>query len=712
MARYRDRKYSKQCNFIGYDAYADATTRGQIRHAFEPNTSIVTNFDVIENVLDYVFIKLGIDGKSGNVDRAVVFTEPVANLGYSRRMLNEMFFECFQVPSLTLGIDSLFSYRYNKGASGMVVSSSHTSTHVIPVLDGKARLESCSRLNWGGSQAQEYLMKLLKLKYPTFPGKMTAEQVEDYVKRFCHISQDFGPEILKYLDWEGLEAHRDVVVQYPYTEQIVVEKSADELERIAERKREGGRRLQAQAAKMRLEKLIKKEQELEYYIAMRSQIAEATTKKETRRLLDEAEFKDENALDRRIRELEASIKKSRNRDLGDEAEEEKVQEQSFPLLDIPDSELDEAGIKEKRHQRLMKSGLEARMRAKAEKERERARLAEEKRLDDDKRTHHLLDWISERRALRAALLLKIKDQSRAKADLGNRKSLASQMRMKTLANLAADGPKRKRRGGGEYDDDFGANDDDWGVYRTVATEAASDDEEEEDPGVALKAVESELLEFDPEFTEENTLDAQTDWTKSLMHAFLRGARASDPESQREAYQIHLNVERIRVPEVVFQPGIAGIDQAGVVEIIEGVVMGRFSDPAEQRALLKDVFLTGGATLFKGFEERLSTELRAVLPVEATVNVRRAQDPLLDAWKGAAGWWSSAAKQERDGATVTRAEYLEKGSDYLKVSRRVLQPSHDSDTLLILRCRSIILATLLARCLASVLELGHFRGGSS
>jgi actin-related protein 5 len=27
------------------------------------------------------------------------------------------------------------------------------------------------------------------------------------------------------------------------------------------------------------------------------------------------------------------------------------------------------------------------------------------------------------------------------ADLGNRKSLASQMRMKTLANLASDGPK-------------------------------------------------------------------------------------------------------------------------------------------------------------------------------------------------------------------------------------------------------------------------------
>jgi actin-related protein 5 len=70
------------------------------------------------------------------------------------------------------------------------------------------------------------------------------------------------------------------------------------------------------------------------------------------------------------------------------------------------------------------------------------------------------------------------------------------MRMKTLANLASDGPKRKRRGGGEYDDDFGANDNDWGVYRSVQTEPASDDDEpEEDPSAMLRIVEEELLKY-------------------------------------------------------------------------------------------------------------------------------------------------------------------------------------------------------------------------
>lgn len=248
-----------------------------------------------------------------------------------------------------------------------------------------------------------------------------------------------------------------------------------------------------------------------------------------------------------------------------------------------------------------------------------------------------------------------------KADLGNRKSLASQMRMKTLANLASDGPKKRRRGGD--DDDFGANDDDWGVYRSVAKDEQSDDEEEEDLGGLLGGVEQELLQYDPEFTENHTLAAQSDWTKSLVHAFLRGPWPFDPESQREAHQLHLNVERIRVPEVVFKPSIAGVDQAGLIEIAADIVNQRFSSRQDRSRLLKDVFLTGGNTLFSGFEDRFRNEIRGMLPIDAELHVRQAADPALDAWKGAAQWASGSDLRK---SSVTRQEYLEKGSEYIKV----------------------------------------------
>ncbi|MCJ1243166.1 Nuclear actin-protein involved in chromatin remodeling [Trapelia coarctata] len=659
VARYRDRKLNRTCMYVGYDAYADATTRGQIRNAFETGSSIITNWDVMEGILDYTFIKLGVNAAERGIGRPVLMTEPVANLGYSRKIMNELLFECYSAPRVAYGIDALLSYKYNKGKSGLILSSSHSSTHLIPVINSKPIMSSVSRLNWGGYHSAEYLLKLLRLKYPTFPGKMTEAQAQEMVREHCYISQDYDNEMRHYLDWTGLE-DRDHLIQYPFTEHVVVEKTEEELAKVAERKKESGRRLQEQAAKMRLDKLVRKEQELDYYKDLQLRVNEAT-KKEAKRLLDEDEFKDDAQLDRTIKELEKSIRKARSKDVGGPENPEEEEEQTFPLVDIPDDQLDEAGLKQKRHQRLMKSGVEARARAKVEKEQEKARVVEEERLDLERRENDLEGWLEDKRVARAALLQKIKERDRLKADLGNRKSLASQMRMKTLASLASDAPGRKRRRGGD-DDNFGANDDDWGVYRTVQTGDQSDDEEEEDIGAGLKNIEAQLLQFDPSFTENNTLEAQSDWTKSLVHAFLRGPRPFDPESQKEAHQIHLNVERVRVPEVVFQPAIAGLDQAGLVEIAADIINQRFSSQQDREALLNDIFLTGGNTLFQGFEERLKRELRAVLPIEASLSVRRAANPVFDAWKGAAQWAREPGFTEK---SVSREEYLEKGSEYIK-----------------------------------------------
>ena len=313
--------------------------------------------------------------------------------------MSEILFECYSAPSVAYGIDSLFSYKFNKGINGLIISSAHSSTHVIPVLYGKPIMSSISRLNWGGYQGAEYLLKLLKLKYPSFPSKLTDYQAQHWVREHCYVSQEFEKEMQCFLDWTGLE-DRDHIIQFPFTEHMVIEKSEEELARIAERKREGGRRLQEQAAKMRLEKLVQKEQELEYYKDLQQRLA-GQTKKETKRLLDEDEFKDEAQLDRMIKDMEKSVRKARNKDLGvtDNVEEEEVP--AFPLLDIPDEQLDEAGLKQKRHQRLLKSGVEARARAKIEKEQEKARKAEEQRLDDEHRLNDLEGWLEDRRTARA-----------------------------------------------------------------------------------------------------------------------------------------------------------------------------------------------------------------------------------------------------------------------------------------------------------------------
>lgn len=85
MAKYKDRKYNRYLTYCGADIYADGTSRGQSKNAYDPGSNVINNWDVFEGVLDYTFVKLGIAGESGGIGRPIVMTEPLANLSYARK---------------------------------------------------------------------------------------------------------------------------------------------------------------------------------------------------------------------------------------------------------------------------------------------------------------------------------------------------------------------------------------------------------------------------------------------------------------------------------------------------------------------------------------------------------------------------------------------------------------------------------------------------
>lgn len=68
------------------------------------------------------------------------------------------------------------------------------------------------------------------------------------------------------------------------------------------------------------------------------------------------------------------------------------EEPSFPLVDIPDHLLNEADLKEKRKQKLMKAGYDARIRAKAEREAEKQKQEAEQKADEEARLRNPTQW--------------------------------------------------------------------------------------------------------------------------------------------------------------------------------------------------------------------------------------------------------------------------------------------------------------------------------
>ncbi|KAJ3556891.1 hypothetical protein NM688_g1772 [Phlebia brevispora] len=538
VSRYKDRKQNRPVLLIGDAIDAESGARAQARTPWEGD--VLLNFDALENALDYVFIHLGIDTSS--VEHPILMTERLCSPLHSRSLTSELMFELYSVPSLTYCVDSVMSFYHNNipsppvpfTADGMVISFNTASTSVIPMLQGKGIMSHAKRIPWGATQANDYLLKLIQLKYPTFPTRVNTSQTNWILQNLCEFSADYPALLRKLKDPAELRAC-EKIIQFPFATPTVEEKSEEELARIAERRREQGRRLQEMAAKARMEKLTQKENDLQYLTALRER-REEENKKDWAATLKEEGFDNDSALDSTIKKLEADLKRSRKKDNdGEESEEEPP---SFPLLDTPDEELDEEGLKEKKKQRLLKAGYDARERTRKEKEREReAREAEEKR-EEEERENDLEGWASKLRQEHEGIMNKIKERNRRKAALSDRKSAAAQARMKSIANLAADErvPKKRRKVGSE--DTFGADDADWAIYRKINLAAESSDEEED--LMTLQSLEQKLLLHDPTFTIEDTHAALSSQRSALMSAFrpqyddgdMAGERAFIPVPMR------------------------------------------------------------------------------------------------------------------------------------------------------------------------------------
>lgn len=87
------------------------------------------------------------------------------------------------------------------------------------------------------------------------------------------------------------------------------------------------------------------------------------------------------------------------------------------------------------------------------------------------------------------------------------------------------------------EDNFGMNDDDWDVYKKIRRDQGDSDSEEEQEKLA--EYETVLREHDPQFENEDEKDEIS-------------------RDSPEWYQLHLAMERIRVPEIYFQPSIIGV----------------------------------------------------------------------------------------------------------------------------------------------------------
>lgn len=95
--------------------------------------------------------------------------------------------------------------------------------------------------------------------------------------------------------------------------------------------------------------------------------------------------------------------------------------------------------------------------------------------------------------------------------------------------------------------------------------------------------------------------------------------------------IELGPSRFRAPELLFRPDLIGEEFEGIHEVLTYAI--QRSDMDLRRILYSNIVLSGGSTLFKGFGDRLLSEVKKITPKDIKIRISAPQERLYSTWIG-------------------------------------------------------------------------------
>ncbi|CAB3984833.1 beta-centractin [Paramuricea clavata] len=89
--------------------------------------------------------------------------------------------------------------------------------------------------------------------------------------------------------------------------------------------------------------------------------------------------------------------------------------------------------------------------------------------------------------------------------------------------------------------------------------------------------------------------------------------------------------RYRAPELLFRPDLIGDESEGIHEVLAFTI--QKSDMDLRKTLYGNIVLSGGSTLFKGFGDRLLSEVKKLAPKDIKIRISAPQERLYSTWIG-------------------------------------------------------------------------------
>ncbi|XP_034486181.1 actin-related protein 5 [Drosophila innubila] len=439
---------------VGNDITNIEAVRAHLKSPFERN--VITNWNHQEQIFDYIFTKMGFEGKE-SIAHPIVLTEALANPNLCRRQMSELLFECYGVPAVSYGIDALYSWQHHQldhrnVSDALIISFGYSTTHVIPVLAGRMQLENVRRLNVGGFHIINYLFRLMQMKYPVHLNAITS-RMEKLVHEHCHIALDYREELLKWAQLDYYEAHV-MKIQLPYNP-VTASNALLTAEQKQEKRRELALRLLDIKNRREREKLQEDEDHLQLLHKLR-QLYEQQKLQKFERALQQQQIANLEELDKLIGTLSGRIKRIKDRASGTprpSKQQDKLDKMPKPPEGMPQAQ-----------------------------------------------------WLAEMREKREELLRRKQARQQQRTEQGKRHTHAAQERMRIISTLARSEKRRKANNGEEEDDGFGMNDNDWDVYKRI--NRYNDDSDSDAENEQMLEYEKILHHYDASFDDANNAAMQ------------------------------------------------------------------------------------------------------------------------------------------------------------------------------------------------------------
>lgn len=178
--------------FVGDEAFAKHNSwRLSVKRPVEHG--IITNWDDMEKVWHHMFyneIKTIAPEES-----SILISEPHNNPSYTREKTIQIMFETFCVENMYIESAASLALYSHGMTSGIVIDSGFKSTRIIPVHEGHDLPSYSTRLDIGGDDIRDYLVKISNERGYSFVNKEELMRVNDIKEKIAYVAIDFGKEM-------------------------------------------------------------------------------------------------------------------------------------------------------------------------------------------------------------------------------------------------------------------------------------------------------------------------------------------------------------------------------------------------------------------------------------------------------------------------------------------------------------------------------------